>query len=238
MSYLIVFFVVSFLIFVHELGHYAAARWLGIPVARFSVGIGRALWSVRVGETEYRLSIVPFGGYVLPVQDSYFSRSPRARLLFAIGGPAANIALTFVFSAAFNVIAFGPSFHALLLAPLQQTANALVLVLHALPTMLSGSSDAAGPLGVFSEGGAFVGSSLILALQFGAVMSMNLAVMNLVPVPPLDGGRIVLTLLELAWARTARLHVPVNVAGFFTLLAFLSWMTGQDLRRLLYRLFT
>ena len=62
--------------------------------------------------------------------------------------------------------------------------------------------------------------------------------MNLVPVPPLDGGRIVLTLLELAWARTARLHVPVNVAGFFTLLAFLSWMTGQDLRRLFYRLFS
>jgi regulator of sigma E protease len=236
LSYLIVFFVISLLIFVHEVGHFAVARLLGIRIERFSVGMGRALWSVRRGGTEYRLSLVPFGGYVLPLQDSYFMQSPGGRLLFALGGPAANVALTFALSAAFNVAVAGPSLQTLLLAPLQQTANAMVLVLNALPTMLSGSNDAAGPLGVLTEGGAFIGSSFILALQFGAVMSMNLAIMNLVPIPPLDGGRVVLSLLEMVWARTARIHVALNVVGFFTLLGFLSWMTGQDLRRLIYRL--
>jgi regulator of sigma E protease len=238
MSYLIVFFVVSLLIFVHEVGHYVVARMLGIRVARFSVGIGRALCSVRHGETEYRLSLIPFGGYVLPAQDSYFAQTPGARLLFAVGGPAANIALTFVLSATFNVIVFGPSLRALLIAPLLQTGHAMALVANAIPTILTGSQAAAGPLGVVTEGGEFVGSSLILALQFGAVMSMNLAFMNLVPVPPLDGGRIVLSLLELVSTRTAKLHVPLNVAGFFAIVGFLLWTTALDLRRLLYRLLT
>jgi regulator of sigma E protease len=69
-------------------------------------------------------------------------------------------------------------------------------------------------------------------------MSVNLAVINLVPIPPLDGGRIVLALLEMMSARVARLQVPLNVAGFLALLAFLSWVTVLDVRRLITRLLT
>jgi regulator of sigma E protease len=51
-------------IFVHELGHFAMAKWRGVKVLRFSLGFGPALFSVRRGETEYRLSWIPLGGYV------------------------------------------------------------------------------------------------------------------------------------------------------------------------------
>lgn len=51
-------------IFFHELGHFAVAKWCGVFVERFSIGFGPILWSFKRGDTEYALSLVPFGGYV------------------------------------------------------------------------------------------------------------------------------------------------------------------------------
>ena len=51
-------------IFFHELGHFAVAKWCDVHVERFSIGIGPIIWSRQKGETEYALSALPFGGYV------------------------------------------------------------------------------------------------------------------------------------------------------------------------------
>lgn len=51
-------------IFVHELGHFLAAKATGVYAPRFSIGFGPALWHKRWGETEYRLAVFPLGGYV------------------------------------------------------------------------------------------------------------------------------------------------------------------------------
>ncbi len=56
--------VLGVLIFVHELGHFAAAKSVGIEVQRFSIGLGPKIWGFQRGETEYVLSIIPLGGYV------------------------------------------------------------------------------------------------------------------------------------------------------------------------------
>ena len=52
------------LVFVHELGHFAVAKWAGIKVERFSVGYPPKIFGFTYGETEYCISWVPFGGYV------------------------------------------------------------------------------------------------------------------------------------------------------------------------------
>jgi regulator of sigma E protease len=51
-------------IFFHELGHFAVAKWCNVYVERFSIGFGPIIWSRKRGETEYALSWIPFGGYV------------------------------------------------------------------------------------------------------------------------------------------------------------------------------
>ncbi len=56
--------VLGVLIFVHELGHFWAAKWVGIRVERFSIGLGPRVWGFRRGDTEYVLSAIPLGGYV------------------------------------------------------------------------------------------------------------------------------------------------------------------------------
>jgi len=55
---------IGLVIFFHELGHFAVAKWCNVCVERFSIGFGPVLWRTKRGETEYALSLVPFGGYV------------------------------------------------------------------------------------------------------------------------------------------------------------------------------
>ena len=58
------FFVLSLLVIVHEFGHYAVAKLGGIGVERFSIGLPPRLFGIKVGETDYCVSAIPFGGYV------------------------------------------------------------------------------------------------------------------------------------------------------------------------------
>lgn len=61
--------ILGLLVVVHEAGHFAMAKRLGVRVLRFSVGFPPKIWSVRRGETEYQLGAVPFGGYVRMLGD-------------------------------------------------------------------------------------------------------------------------------------------------------------------------
>ena len=64
MTILATVIVLGVLIFVHELGHFAAAKAVGVEVQRFSIGLGPKIFGLRRGETEYVLSAIPLGGYV------------------------------------------------------------------------------------------------------------------------------------------------------------------------------
>ena len=66
-SALAITLVLGGLIFFHELGHFLANRAMGIGVITFSIGMGPKLFSFKKGKTEYRLSWLPFGGYVAAV---------------------------------------------------------------------------------------------------------------------------------------------------------------------------
>src|SRR2546421_10982618 len=52
------------MIMLHELGHFATAKWAGMKVTEYFLGFGPRLWSIRRGETEYGVKAIPAGGYV------------------------------------------------------------------------------------------------------------------------------------------------------------------------------
>lgn len=64
LAYIAPIFVFGLVVFVHELGHFLAAKAVGVYTPRFSIGFGKALWKRRYGETEYVLALLPIGGYV------------------------------------------------------------------------------------------------------------------------------------------------------------------------------
>ncbi len=107
----IISFVVSLgiLIFIHEFGHFVAAKLFGIKVERFSLGFGPRLLGKEVGDTDYRISAFPLGGYVKMLGESgeeeipeelkpvSFSHQPlRRRFAVVAAGPSSNLLLAVV----------------------------------------------------------------------------------------------------------------------------------------------
>jgi regulator of sigma E protease len=99
--------VLAVMIVMHELGHFAAAKWFGVRVDVFSIGFGKRLVGFRRGDTDYRISVLPFGGYVKmagenPLEsrsgapDEFMSHPRWQRFVIAIAGPAMNIILAVV----------------------------------------------------------------------------------------------------------------------------------------------
>lgn len=101
----------GFTIFIHELGHFLAARLCGLKVDAFSIGFGPAMWKRTVAGTSYKVGWIPFGGYVaLPQLDpagmqkiqgeaaptGYPPAAWWARIVVSVSGPAGNILLAFV----------------------------------------------------------------------------------------------------------------------------------------------
>jgi len=240
MAYLAVIAIVSFLVFFHELGHYAVGRAVGIPIARFSVGMGRSLWSFTHGETEYRISMIPLGGYVLPKiesEESFLELSPVRRILFAAGGPLANVLLAAFLFACLNVAEVGFTVSSALTTPIWQTSIAFAEVAKSYAALFTNTGEISGIVGVVSQGGDYVGNSTLLGVRFAVVMSLNLAILNLLPLPPLDGGKIVLFLLELVHGGAARLQLPLNLVGIVLLLGVIGYATLMDVKRIIVSLF-
>lgn len=99
--------VLGFMILIHEFGHYAVAKWLGVRVEQFAIGFGTRLIGFRKGETDYRINAIPLGGYVKmsgenPMDErtddprEFLNHSRWHRFLIAIAGPAMNILLAVV----------------------------------------------------------------------------------------------------------------------------------------------
>lgn len=112
MTLISIFFAIiclSFLIFIHELGHYWMARRVGMRVDTFAIGFGKALVSWKKGDTTWQIGCIPFGGYVkiagtetdadqdpYEVSDGFFGRPPLDRIKVLLAGPAANLIFALV----------------------------------------------------------------------------------------------------------------------------------------------
>jgi regulator of sigma E protease len=101
--------VLSLLVFLHEFGHFLAARVMGVHVEVFSIGFGRKLFTKQIGDTQWSFSAIPLGGYVRmkgqddsdPTKisydkDSYSTKKPWQRIFILMAGPFANFFTAFV----------------------------------------------------------------------------------------------------------------------------------------------
>src|SRR5947209_9644055 len=97
------------IVMLHELGHFATAKWSGMKVSEYFFGFGPRLWSIRKGETEYGIKAIPVGGYVRilgmnnlekvdPADEprTYRQQSFPRRLAVAVAGSAMHFVLAFL----------------------------------------------------------------------------------------------------------------------------------------------
>ena len=119
--------VLGVLVAFHELGHFLAARWVGVKVLKFSIGFGPKLFGRQVGETEYLLSAIPLGGYVkmfgeeegeaTTTEDrrrSFAHQKLSGKFLIVAAGPGFNFILAYLIFAGWlstGTPLFVPTFH-------------------------------------------------------------------------------------------------------------------------------
>lgn len=109
----------NLLIFVHELGHFLAARWRGLKIDRFAIWFGKPIWKKKINGVEYALGTIPAGGYVSLPQMATMEAiegkgessgqplpaiSPRDKILVAFAGPLFSFLLALAFAVVVMVI--------------------------------------------------------------------------------------------------------------------------------------
>lgn len=234
MSYVAVGLVIGLLIAIHEYGHLLAAKLCGIPVKRFSIGFGPKLFGFKLGETSYWFSLIPLGGYVWPaLEDTDFRRLPAyKRITFALGGPVANIVGAFV-----GLFVIGLSQFSLGVVQAVSFAATQLLVslqqqLHGLSMLFADFGQMSGIVGIVALGGAQFGSTLADLLAFSVLINISLAVVNLLPFPPLDGGRVIFCILEKIYRPVAKIEAPLTLVGWALVMVLMVCLTVRDVGRI------
>ena len=326
MTILFAILLFSILIFVHELGHFVAAKLSGVQVNEFSIFMGPALWKKQVGETLYSIRLVPLGGYCAMEGEDADTDSPRSfqkaawwkRLLILVAGSFMNfligaVLMVLVYLPAQQVVApvidsFEPfatvddgaglqtgdrilevdgekiyvysdfsmildlnpgDYHDLVVERSGQrvelpnfhmekhevtngdgtkqllygmnfslkeltfagkldyawrqcldTVRLVKLSLQMLLTGQAGLSEMSGPVGIVQQMTVVAENSessldaLLNMVYFGAFIAINLAVMNLLPIPALDGGRVVGLLLTTAVEAVTKKKIDPKYEGY------------------------
>lgn len=235
MGYVLVILILGLLILIHELGHLAAAKYAKIPIERFSVGFGPRLWGFKKNGTEYWLSIIPLGGYVLPRidEDAGLSEFPLfKRIIFCLGGPMANILTALICLSIANSASFGINLSFVVTKPLLEVFGMANQIILAIPALFHHPDKLSGIVGIVALGGHQAGTEVSRLLTFSILLNVNLGIFNMLPIPPLDGGKIVFYVLESIYKPLKRLQIPVAIGGWVLMLALMLYATIIDVQRL------
>ena len=244
--------ILSSIILIHESGHYLAARAFGIECRTFSLGMGPVLWSRQGKHVKWCLRLVPCGGSVeiagesrvpadcidpdgspswilsVPIKKRLYARPFRQRALVLSAGIMANLVTGFLFLFIACYMVRPDQAFSLALSSLGQMFASFAQVLtHPSPDSLS------GPVGIW-QSVQFANGQASVLLYLAGILSVSIALFNALPVPALDGGRVIMALVE----RIRRKHFSLKtsnilIAGSMLVLCFMMLaVTGRELWQL------
>ena len=260
------FGIIVLVIFIHELGHYVAARAMGVAVDSFSIGFGKVLLKKKLWGTEWRLSLIPLGGYIKPRGEtdyhnagddpqSFWAASAWRRAFTAVMGPVFNLLLPWPL---YFMLLVGQPYPDVVVPDGAQAARigvveAAVYSDRIARKMYSSIWDAmvkprTEPLSIKEVGGPvavyeFTEQARKRSVDTGdwgflidwiAFFSINLGVINLLPIPVLDGGHIGISVVE--GIRRKKLAVKtrnvLNIIGAVLVFGIFALAISSDILRL------
>lgn len=235
MIYLYVVLLISLMILVHECGHLLGARLASIPIKTFSIGFGPRLAGFTGKGIDYRVSVIPLGGYVEPVistEDELYAISLGRRVIFTLGGVAANIFFAVLMLFIYRLLSQDVSAVSALFLAAENAVSLMLLVCASLPSILAGSNELAGIIGIVRQGGLLIGNNNLQAFSFAGFLSLNLAVINLLPLPVLDGGKVLFYVLERIAPPLRKISTGFSIAGWIIIIGLTILATSNDIARL------
>jgi len=236
MIYVYTILIVSLIIFVHELGHLIAARLVSIPVKTFSIGFGPRLTGFTRGGIDYRLSLIPLGGYIEPVmatEEELYAIPLHRRIIFTLGGVTANIVFAVLMLCAYRMLGQNTPLLSALPVAVENSLTLMLLIVSSLPALFTNSSELAGIIGIVRQGGSFIAGNYFQMFSFAGILSLNLAVINLLPLPVFDGGKALFYLIEKIVPPMRKASAGLAIAGWIVIAGLTIWATSNDIARLI-----
>lgn len=230
-------FLLGFLILIHESGHFFVAKLCKVKVNEFAIGFGPTIWKKQGKETKYALRLIPLGGFVSMEgeeersnkEGSFSEASIIKRIAIVAAGGLVNII--------FAIFLFW-----CLSASFVGVKNAFYNVGYFIKMMFEGViqlftgkvsvDQMMGPVGISNV--VSKTSGLADFIYILSVISLSLGVTNLLPFPPLDGGKIVLLIIEGIRKKpfSQKIEVALQSLGFLILITLSIFVTYNDILKL------
>jgi regulator of sigma E protease len=232
-----IIFLLGFLIFIHEGGHFLVAKLCKVKVNEFAIGFGPCIWKKQGKETQYAIRLIPLGGFVSMEGETEESKDEKS---FANASIPRRIAI--VAAGAIVNIVFGLVTYLILIAVVYQdiglafraTGEFAVSLAESVKMLFTGSvgvKDLTGPVGISEMVTQSVGIANYIYMI--ALVSVSLGVTNLLPIPALDGGKILLLIIEAIRKKPLqqRTEVQIQLIGFSLIIALSIIVTYNDILR-------
>lgn len=240
-SALKIIFLLGFLIFIHEGGHFLTAKLCKVRVNEFSIGFGPTILKKQSKETKYALRLIPLGGFVSmegeneasEAEDAFNNASIPKRIAIVAAGALVNIIFgTILFMILISII------YGNIETGIIATGNFLKSTLEGLKMLFTGgisTKDLTGPIGISQIVSETEGIAQYLYIM--SVVSVSLGITNLLPIPALDGGKIVLLLIEAIRKKPLKenLEVQIQLLGFSLLIALSLYVTYNDVLKVIHK---
>lgn len=234
-SALKIVFLLGFLIFIHEGGHFLIAKLCKVKVNEFAIGFGPTIWKKQTKETKYALRLIPLGGFVsmegeeeLSDEDGSFSKaSIPKRIAIVAAGAVVNIIFGLIVYFVLVAIVYknvGLAFQATggFIASLGESIKMLF-------TGKVGVNDLSGPVGI--SGIVAQTTNLVNYLYILSVISVSLGITNLLPIPALDGGKILILIIEAIRRKPLKqeTEIQIQMIGFSIIIVLSLYVTYNDI---------
>ena len=230
-------FLLGFLIFIHELGHFLVAKLFKVKIKQFAIGFGPTIWKKQGKETAYELKLIPMGGFVNmlgeeePVEDerAYNKKSIPQKIAILLAGGTVNIIFGLLVCIIIASSILG------LKNGIRFTGEFLGATFQGIGELFTGRIKADQLVGVVGISDMVVETNgLRDFLYLMAVISVSLGITNLLPFPPLDGGKIFLLLIEAIRKKPLKqkTEIGIQMAGFVLLIGLSIFVTYNDIVRI------
>lgn len=225
------------LVFIHELGHFTVAKLFRIRVNEFAIGFGPVIWKKQGKQTKYALRLIPLGGFVSmegeeerSAKEGSFSEAGLLKRICVIAaGGVVNIivALIIYFTLVWHYNDLGTAFIAV--------KDFFFSIFISLKMLFTGGvtiNQMMGPVGISSVVAKTNG--VLDFFYIFSLISLSLGVTNLLPFPPLDGGKIVLLIIEGIRRKplSEKVETYLQLAGFGILILLSLYVTYNDIIRI------
>ena len=233
-----IIFLLGFLIFIHEGGHFLVAKLCKVKVNEFAIGFGPVIWKKQGKETKYALRLIPLGGFVSMEGEDEESENERsfdkASVLKRIAIVSAGAIVNIIFGILIFLIVISILYRDIFVG-LEYTKVFLVSILDSVKMLFTGNvsiNNFTGPVGI-SEAVAST-SGIIDYIYMMSIISVSLGVTNLLPIPALDGGKIVILLIEAIRRKPMDkdLELKIQLLGFSFLIVLAMYITYYDVLKL------